>query len=192
VELVAALAQQAVTALGNARRHTLAEQQALVDELTGIGNRRALDLELRTRTDAAAAGGDRFALVLADLDRFKAVNDRHGHPAGDRVLAHFAATLESVLRDVDLAGRWGGEEFALILSGANAETAAEIAERARVVAEAAPADVGGGVQIPLTASFGVAAWDGHEPDELVEEADAALYRAKANGRNRVERAVPTA
>lgn len=192
VELVAALAQQAVTALGNARRHTLAEQQALVDELTGIGNRRALDLELRTRTDAAAAGGDRFALVLADLDRFKGVNDRYGHPAGDRVLVHFAALLESVLRDVDVAGRWGGEEFALILSGANAETAAEIAERARVAAESAPADVGGGVEIPVTASFGVAAWAGHEPDELVEEADAALYRAKANGRNRVERAVPAA
>jgi diguanylate cyclase (GGDEF)-like protein len=126
---------------------------------------------------------------VADLDWFKDVNDRHGHPAGDSLLREFASLLQENLRDVDLAGRWGGEEFLLILPGTELAGGAQVAERIRaaladrmVLVDRAP--------IPVTASFGVAAVPpARTASELFAAADAALYEAKRAGKNRVETTV---
>lgn len=185
VEIAAALAAQAVTALENARLHQVVEQHAVVDELTGLANRRLIDATLRAALSEAAHGGAPVTLVLADLDRFKSINDRHGHPAGDRVLAAFARVLEGVTREHDLAGRWGGEEFALVLGNTDLEAGAAIAERARRAFEETPTPVDGG-ELTVTASFGVASHRGPaDLAELVRAADGALYTAKRQGRNRV-------
>jgi diguanylate cyclase (GGDEF)-like protein len=190
VEIAAALAAQTVTALENARRHRVVEQHAVVDELTGLANRRLIDATLRTALSEAAHTGTPVTLVLADLDRFKEVNDRHGHPVGDRVLTTFARVLEDVTRDQDLAGRWGGEEFALVLGNTGLEAGAAIAERARRALEESSTALDG-TRLSVTASFGVASHRPHtELADLVQAADGALYAAKRAGRNRVVLAEP--
>jgi len=113
VETAAVLAAQAVVALENARLHRIVERQALVDSLTGLANRRSVEDKLRSELARAARYGDGVCLVLADLDDFKQVNDRYGHPVGDEVLKSFARALRETVRESDIAGRWGGEEFAL-------------------------------------------------------------------------------
>ncbi len=123
---------------------------------------------------------------MFDLDEFKAINDRHGHPVGDKMLRHFADTLRGVVRSHDLFGRLGGEEFALAMSGIARGAAAVIAERCRVAVEKGKL-LSDAAEIQTTASAGVAAYDadGGDVDTLIKAADAALYRAKAAGRNRV-------
>ena len=124
--------------------------------------------------------------MLADLDAFKAVNDRFGHPSGDLVLRAFARTLRETAREIDIAGRWGGEEFALILPGTDAAGGAAVAERARAAFEATEIAGADGETIRITASFGVASFaDAGSVDVLVASADGALYRAKRSGKNRV-------
>jgi diguanylate cyclase (GGDEF)-like protein len=182
----ASLAAQAVVALENARLHGMVERQALVDGLTGVANRRASSDALH----AEAARADRLAtplsVVLADLDGFKAVNDTHGHAIGDEVLKAFAAVLRETLRDTDVAGRWGGEEFLLLLPGADEEGAAQLAERVRV--RLAARRIPGARGLHVTASFGVAEYAPPSgTEELIAAADGALYRAKGAGKNRVER-----
>ena len=114
------LASHAAIALENARLHRIVERQALVDGLTGIANRRQCEDALTAEIARADRLGTPLTLVLADLDDFKAVNDAHGHAVGDDVLREFAAVLRATVRDSDLAGRWGGEEFILLLPGADA------------------------------------------------------------------------
>jgi len=127
--------------------------------------------------------------VLADLDDFKAVNDRHGHPTGDEVLREFARTLKDCLREIDLAGRWGGEEFAVILPGTDLEGAMQLAERIREALAARVIVSPLGERLSVTASFGVAEWGGSGSwSDLLAAADAALYEAKRKGKNRVEAA----
>jgi diguanylate cyclase (GGDEF)-like protein len=185
------LASHAAIALENARLHRIVERQALVDGLTGIANRRhceeALTAEI-SRSDRLAAP---LTLVLADLDDFKAINDAHGHATGDDVLREFAAVLRATVRDSDLAGRWGGEEFMLLLPGADAVGAAQLADRVRAsLAERSFLGSDGAV-FSVTCSFGVAQHTpGTDDRELFAAADRALYRAKREGKNRVELDTP--
>jgi diguanylate cyclase (GGDEF)-like protein len=191
-ETASLLATQAAVALENAELHTIVEQQALVDPLTGLGNRRSLEESLAEEVSRAQRFHGDVCLVLADLDRFKAINDRYGHPTGDRALRAFAQTLKDVVRDVDSAGRWGGEEFALILPGTGEAGGVALAERIREALAACEIRATDGGLVRLTASFGVAAYpESRDPAALVAAADQALYWAKRDGRDRVSAAVAT-
>jgi diguanylate cyclase (GGDEF)-like protein len=189
VEAATSLSAQVVVALENARLHRIVEHQALVDELTGLANRRSIEESLHAEAARSARFGDPLAVVLADLDKFKAVNDRYGHAAGDEVLKAFAAALRETVRESDHAGRWGGEEFALILTNTDADGGVRLAERARAAIESRTVELPDGDSVRVTASFGVAAFpDRRDAEQLFAAADAALYEAKRAGRNRVVRA----
>jgi diguanylate cyclase (GGDEF)-like protein len=182
----ASLASQAVIALEAARLHRIVSNQALVDGLTGLANRRACEETL----SAELARADRFpgalSVVIADLDDFKDINDRHGHQAGDVVLREFASLLRDGIRDIDLAGRWGGEEFLLVLPGTDLDGATHVAERIRQALAGRIVLSVDGEPIPVTASFGVAAFPhAHTASALFAAADGALYEAKRTGKNRV-------
>ncbi len=145
-----------------------------VDALTGLFNRRALEVVLPRALERARREGGPFALAMIDLDHFKRFNDRHGHPAGDRLLAEAARQWLAQLRANDFLGRYGGEEFVLGLPGTDVDTASDVLHRLH---DATPD--------AQTFSAGLAVWDGLETgDELVARADAALYEAKRAGRNR--------
>jgi diguanylate cyclase (GGDEF)-like protein len=181
------LASHAVVALDNARLHRIVERQALVDGLTGLANRRQCEETLASELARVERFGGPLAVVVADLDSFKDVNDRYGHPSGDAVLREFAQLLNETVRDVDLAGRWGGEEFLVILPGTHLEGGAQVAERIRLALAGRIVLSADGSPIPVTASFGVAATPpASTAAELFSAADAALYQAKGNGKNRVE------
>ena len=166
-----------------ARAEADTRRQARTDELTGLPNRRALDEAIAATFSAAERSGRPFAIVMADVDRFKAMNDTFGHAAGDAILTGFAERLRAALRVPDCAYRYGGEEFCLVLPDTDAAGAHALAERARE-RTALPASAR---MHALTASFGVAAWQpGDAVDSLFGRADRALYRAKKAGRNRVE------
>ncbi len=186
-ETARSLAAQAAVALENARLHGVVEQQALVDGLTGLANRRRCEDELEAELVRAERLGGATALVFADLDDFKAVNDLHGHPAGDAVICAFAELLrESVREMIDTAGRFGGEEFVLLLPGTDAAGAAQVAERVRAALAERVIVTPGGAAIRVTASFGVAtAPPLAKAAELISAADRALYDAKRAGKNRV-------
>ncbi|MBD0291054.1 MAG: diguanylate cyclase [Thermoleophilia bacterium] len=184
-ELAYWLASQARTALENATLHKRLEQAAVTDTLTGLPNRRRFEESLDAELTRVERFGGTLALLVADLDDFKQVNDRYGHPAGDDVLRSFADALRENLREVDTPARYGGEEFTVLLPETDLEAAQQVAERIRVAMESRrAADVAGGLTV--TASFGVAAFP-ESPTEaaLFAAADEALYRAKADGKNRV-------
>jgi diguanylate cyclase (GGDEF)-like protein len=169
--------------LGDFRR---VASQATTDSLTGLANRRTLDEELVLEWRRADRVGDSLAFVLLDLDNFKQVNDTHGHQAGDAVLRAVGQVLLGGVRQVDLAGRYGGEEFALILPETDLTGALKLAERLRVALETTPVELAEGKTLHVTASFGVALKDQlRSADELVAVADEALYSAKGAGKNRV-------
>jgi diguanylate cyclase (GGDEF)-like protein len=185
-ETAALLVGHAVVALDNARLHRMVEQQALVDGLTGLANRRQAEEALTAQLARVDRGGGTLALVFADLDNFKDVNDGHGHPVGDVVLCEFGVVLRECAREMDLCARWGGEEFAVILPDTDAEGAAAYAERARVALRDRTLLAPDGTPLDLTASFGVATYPQADSQRaLVTQADAALYEAKRAGKNRV-------
>jgi two-component system cell cycle response regulator len=170
------------------------ERQATHDPLTGLYNRRAIITELEQELSRGRRTGEPVATVLVDLDHFKGVNDVYGHQAGDEVLREAASRMRAMLRNYDRIGRYGGEEFLILLSNCDARAGEEIAERIRDILEIAPIECRSGrIQVEVTASFGVAV---SSPDALLESgalisaADAALYRAKQGGRNRIETAEP--
>jgi diguanylate cyclase (GGDEF)-like protein len=187
----ASLAAHAVVALENARLHGLVERQALIDGLTGLANRRATADALHAEAARAQRLQTPLTVVLADLDGFKDVNDEYGHAVGDEVLRVFADVLRQTVRESDVAGRWGGEEFLLLLPGADEEGAVQLAERIRV--GLGDRSIPGAPGLRVTASFGVAKYTGEvNSEELVVAADSALYRAKRAGKDRVVRAATTA
>lgn len=163
------------------------ERLAVTDGLTGLYNRRFFEEVLRMEADRAVRDGSTLALVVADLDHFKLVNDTHGHQSGDAVLVEAAARLQRTLRGSDILARYGGEEFVIILPGSDGDAALEIVERCRRALCEETIRLHSGQRITLTGSFGLACLpgDGREAEELVRRADRALYAAKDHGRNRV-------
>jgi diguanylate cyclase (GGDEF)-like protein len=159
-----------------------AEVQAQIDPLTLVDNRRGTAVRLEACRRAFDLHGQRFSVILTDIDRFKLINDRHGHNVGDVVLREFARVLRDRVRGEDEVGRWGGEEFAIVLPRTRLREAAEVAEQLRErVSETTYAE---GVRV--TASFGVAeSRAGDSSEDVVGRADAALYLAKRGGRNQV-------
>ena len=160
------------------------------DGLTGLFNRRYFDRRLREEIAHVTRHKRPFSLVLLDLDHFKLVNDTYGHEDGDRVLRHIAELAQAQLREDDVACRYGGEEFILLLRGTPGMAARVVANRLRANLAAHPITLGPSDELRhITFSAGVAAADernGYKTDEIVSRADAALYRAKRAGRNRVE------
>jgi diguanylate cyclase (GGDEF)-like protein len=158
---------------------------ASIDPLTGLANRRAFLDDAELFMARAPKHGESVTVMLADLDRFKAVNDQFGHAVGDHVLQIFAETMMRSLRATDMSGRLGGEEFAFLMPGSNASEGEHIAERIRLHFAEAARKIGG-LAVNATASIGVAtASMPADLADLIGAADDALYRAKAAGRNRV-------
>ncbi|HTL92188.1 MAG TPA: diguanylate cyclase, partial [Steroidobacteraceae bacterium] len=194
------VASAILTSLGVAdrlrqQRHALteAERRAKTDPLTGVLNRRSLLEQLDAACRASRANGLPVAVLFLDLDFFKSINDSYGHAAGDACLAAVIRPIQAELRQSDIIGRYGGEEFVVVLSGAHAPAAEPIAERIRQRVAEVRID-GHGAPIQLTCSIGVASSDplGVWGEALIAQADAAVYAAKRLGRNRVQVAIPLA
>jgi two-component system, cell cycle response regulator len=158
------------------------EELAFSDELTRLYNRRFLGRQLSALVRSATRHQRTLSLVLVDIDRFKSINDEHGHARGDAVLARVAARMLHVLREEDYAGRWGGEEFLVLLPDVDEDGARATAERLRESVGGRP--VAG---LHVTISAGHATWvPGETPDDVLRRADKALYAAKAGGRDQVQ------
>ncbi len=163
-------------------------EMAVTDALTGLHNRRYMAGQLQALVGRANQGGEPVALLMMDIDHFKAVNDGFGHDAGDEVLREFAVRLATKVRAVDLPCRMGGEEFVVVMPGTRLEDAVRIADRIRADMASAPFPVmGGEAHLQITVSIGVAATAGRDdtPDTLLKRADEGVYEAKSAGRNRV-------
>ncbi|MFN3835471.1 MAG: PleD family two-component system response regulator [Glycocaulis sp.] len=162
-------------------------EMAVIDPLTGLYNRRYMASRLRQAIDAWEASAEKVSVILFDIDHFKRINDTWGHQAGDEVLRAFTERMGKQLRALDIAGRYGGEEFMVVLAGASAREAAEAAERVRAAIARDPFVIASaGISVEATTSAGVAEiLHGDTPERLIARADAALYQAKAAGRNQV-------
>jgi diguanylate cyclase (GGDEF)-like protein len=159
---------------------------ALMDDLTGVANRRHLLQRLTEECARSERSGEPFALLVIDLDGFKGINDTHGHAAGDACLQHFTLMAQTRLRPGDLLARTGGDEFCIVLPSSTLREGGMIARRVLEVCRADAADCAG-TDIPISVSIGVAQWTrsmGAFPDRLIAAADHALYEAKRDGRNR--------
>lgn len=187
LRLLDVLAGLASEALDNATLFNNVRENALHDGLTGLLTRRAFDDRLESAALEASRYHKPLSLIMADIDRFKSVNDTHGHPAGDAILQGFAHVLDRNLRDVDVLARYGGEEFVVILYETSLDEAVALADRIRADLAEQPFDVGGGRTLAVTASFGVASFpqDATSAQQLLRQADQRLYAAKNGGRNRV-------
>jgi diguanylate cyclase (GGDEF)-like protein len=160
---------------------------ASIDELTGVANRRWFTAMASRELERCRRFNHQLALLMIDVDHFKRVNDTHGHAVGDEVLKAFTRVLEGNLRSVDLLGRLGGEEFAVVLPEADQDAATHTAERLRLAVEALQFPFEDGSVLRITTSVGIAtmALTGESLDSLLARADSALYAAKHQGRNRV-------
>jgi diguanylate cyclase len=169
------LADEAGLALHRERLLQELERLATTDELTGLPNRRAWDLRVGQLMAAARRGGAPLTVAIGDIDHFKFYNDTRGHGAGDALLRRFASAARAAIRQIDFIARWGGEEFVLALPGCLPSEAESVLARVRAT-----------VPDGQSCSFGFAGWDGEEgAAQLIQRADAALYQAKASGRDRV-------
>jgi two-component system cell cycle response regulator len=160
---------------------------AASDALTGLYGRRYLLAHLSRHLDQSAAEGRPLAVVMLDIDHFKAINDEHGHLCGDRVLQQVARRIEGVLRVTDLSARYGGEEFIAVLPSTDEATARIVAERLRAAVDGQPIVIDEpAVAVPVSVSVGVASRRaGDDAETIIDRADQALYSAKRDGRNRV-------
>ena len=190
--LLALAALPVVTLLQRSLSHVQLVSESRTDAKTGLLNAATWERESAVEVTRAVRTQSPLAIAMVDIDKFKAINDTYGHLAGDQVLKEIANTLNTMLRDYDLAGRFGGEEFSLLLPQTRAVDAFRIAERVRAniagLSIIAPG-AAGGERVQVTVSIGVAALDSgskRELSELVAAADAALYRAKAGGRDQVQ------
>jgi diguanylate cyclase (GGDEF)-like protein len=169
------------------RQRDVAERAARIDPLTGVHSRRAFTEAVEVEIQRALRYGLPLSIIMIDLDHFKAVNDTYGHATGDAVLASFANVISQEVREVDVIGRYGGEEFLVLLPNTDVTEAMRVADRMRMAIASGELQVQGGV-LRYTASFGVAGFDARELslNRFIDRADAALYEAKHRGRNRVE------
>jgi diguanylate cyclase (GGDEF)-like protein len=174
---------------GPLRMALLVEEEqhaATTDPLTGIMNRRALLSALDMEQTRSGRHGYPMSLLMLDVDHFKAINDQFGHAMGDRVLASLGRLLVNQLRNIDFVGRWGGEEFVAVLSGADERSAHVIAERIRSAVEKMEVSDEKRGAIPVRVSIGIACLQPNDATrDLIERADRAMYQAKSTGRNRV-------
>lgn len=170
------------------RREMEVRLLSMTDPLTGVSNRRSITNFLEQEVARCRRGGLALAVIMVDLDHFKQINDQHGHSMGDHVLVQTARVLDECLRETDAVGRWGGEEFVLVLTGTSGDGAWSMAERCRQRIEALTLRAGNGSELKVTGSFGVYCNErdpGLDTDSLMRLADDALYKAKELGRNRV-------
>jgi diguanylate cyclase (GGDEF)-like protein len=188
LHLMRRLAEQVAAAVADARafeRSLLLERESQEDPLTGIANRRFFSQRLSAEIEVARRVGQPLTVAVADLDRFKVVNDRLGHPIGDEVLRQSATLMRRLCREADVVARIGGEEFALILPGMERDSAIDFCEHLRHSVDAHDWQTVHS-NLHVTLSIGIAQWDGQGGvDELLQAADTQLYRAKHSGRNRV-------
>jgi two-component system cell cycle response regulator len=163
-------------------------EMAITDGLTGLYNRRYMESHLATLVEQAAGRGKPLSLLVLDIDYFKAINDTHGHDAGDDVLREFAVRVKKSIRGIDLACRYGGEEFVIVMPETDMAVAALVAERIRRRIAGEPFAIDQGAKaIDVTLSIGLAALSATQDTgaSILKRADQALYRAKRDGRNRV-------
>jgi len=164
------------------------KREATIDGLTNVGNRKYFDVKLREMTEIARESGEPLSLLMFDVDNFKIFNDTHGHQIGDQVLRLVARSLKESVKGRDIVARYGGEEFSIILSGAVLKNALKVADdiRATVAKRRLVRKSSGEIFANITVSAGVAFYRPGEPvNDLIERSDAALYSAKAAGRNKV-------
>ena len=193
IEALSSLAHHAILALTNARLHESVRDMAKRDALTGLLNHGEFQRVLASesgrleRFSSLRTPGHRLSLLLIDIDRFKLLNDRYGHPSGDAVLRKVADAINDAVRSFDVVARYGGEEFAVVLPETDEEGALQVAERVREAVADTVAAPKPGPRRRITVSIGsaTAPSDGSNPAELIAAADDALYRAKDTGRNRV-------
>ena len=165
------------------KQQSALERLATIDTLTGLPNRRRLEEACQIQMARVKRHGEKLSVIMIDVDKFKSVNDTHGHQAGDLVLQTVAQVLDATVRESDFVGRWGGEEFMVLCPATKRSDAGIVAEKLRAAIAAHEFPIVGS----KTASFGVAELAvGEKLEHAVERADSALYRAKENGRNRVE------
>ena len=187
-ETLTSFADQASVAIENVLLHQETRQLSITDGLTGVWNRRYLEMTLRKEIERAQRFGRPVSVLMLDIDRFKRVNDRHGHQRGDEVLIEVTRRILGEIRtNIDVVGRYGGEEFVVVLPETTSGGARVVAEKIRSAMRDEPFAGASSDPIPVTVSVGVSAYpeDGMEAEELIHRADTAMYRAKAEGRDRV-------
>jgi diguanylate cyclase (GGDEF)-like protein len=187
LQFFSVIGYQMTATIEHLQRLSSVKNLAIYDTLTGLYNRRYFDEKFGTEAQQAFVNKTSLSLVLIDIDHFKKVNDTFGHPEGDKILRGVASLLKNSVRKKDTVARYGGEEFILILPEANLEAASMIAERIRKLVENTSFDIGN-AHLNATISLGISSFPSHRArskEELLKMADLALYRAKGEGRNRV-------